>query len=104
MVVYVIQENRMWWCIEYARLLRQGSPDDAVNLFVDVQFGQTAALRVVRHTDGHRLGALGDRHCDLKQLEKQQKEREEWDLVHFLYVYQDDQDMVVFSNNLVYHQ
>lgn len=47
--------------------LRQGSPDDAVNLFVDVQFGQTAALGVVGHTDGHRLGALGDRHCDLKQ-------------------------------------
>ncbi|TNN47612.1 hypothetical protein EYF80_042190 [Liparis tanakae] len=52
---------------------RQGSPDDAVNLFVDVQFGQAAALRVVGHTDGHRLGALGNRHCDLEQLQKEQR-------------------------------
>lgn len=54
-------------------LLRQGSSDDAVNLFVDVQFGQTAALGVVGHTDGHRLGALGDRHCDLKELQREQQ-------------------------------
>jgi len=48
--------------------LGQGSSDDAMNLFVDVQFGKTAALGMVSHTDSHRLGALGDRHCDLKQL------------------------------------
>lgn len=47
--------------------LRQGSPDDAVNLLVDVQFGQTAAMGVIGHTDGHWLGALGDRHCYLKE-------------------------------------
>lgn len=47
--------------------LRQGSPDDAVNLSVDVQLGQTATLSVVGHTDSHWLGALGDRHCDFKQ-------------------------------------
>lgn len=61
---------------EYECLLRQGSPDDAVDLFVDIQFGQTAALGVVGHTDGHRLGALGDRHCDLKELQKEQKKEE----------------------------
>lgn len=61
---------------EYERLLRQGSPDDAVHLFVDIQFGQTAALGVISHTDGHRLGALGDRHRDLKQLQKEQKTEE----------------------------
>lgn len=47
-----------------------------MNLFVDVQFGQTAALGVIGHTDGHRLGALGDRHCDLKELQKEQKTEE----------------------------
>lgn len=64
------------WCSEYEHLLRQGSPDDAVNLFVHIQFGQTAALGVVGHTDGHWLSALGDRHCDLKQLQKEQKREE----------------------------
>lgn len=49
------------------RTLRQGSPDDAVDLFVDVQFRQTAALGVVGHADGHWFGALCDRHRDLKQ-------------------------------------
>lgn len=49
------------------RAIRQSSSDDAVNLFVDVQFGQTAALGVISHTDGHWLGALGDWHSDLKQ-------------------------------------
>lgn len=47
--------------------LRQGSPDDAVDLFVDVQFGQAAALGVVGHADGHWFGALCDGHRDLKQ-------------------------------------
>lgn len=54
-------------------LLRQGSSDDAVNLFVDVQFGQTAALGVVGHTDSHRFGALGDWNCDLKKLQTEQR-------------------------------
>lgn len=61
---------------EYECLLRQGSPDDAVDLFVDIQFGQTTALGVVGHADGYRLGALGDRHCDLKELQKEQKTEE----------------------------
>lgn len=63
------------WCSECRRLLRQSSPDDAVDLFVDVQFGQTAALGVVGHADGHWPGALGDWHRDLKQL---QREAERW--------------------------
>ena len=48
-----------------------------MNLFVDVQFGQAAALGVVGNTDGHRLGALGDRHCDLKQLHRKQTRGQE---------------------------
>lgn len=63
-------------CSEFECLLRQGSPDDAVNLLVDVQFGQTAALGVIGHTDGHWLGALGDRHCYLKELHKEQNREE----------------------------
>lgn len=47
-----------------------------MDLFVDIQLGQTAALGVVSHADGHRLGALGDRHCDLKELQKEQKTEE----------------------------
>lgn len=63
-------------CSELQCLLRQGSPDDAVNLLVDVQFGQTAAMGVIGHTDGHWLGALGDRHCYLKELQKEQNREE----------------------------
>lgn len=44
-----------------------------MNLLVDIQFGQTAALGVVGNTDGHWPGALGDRHHDLKQLRKVKK-------------------------------
>lgn len=49
-------------------LLRKGSPDDAVNLFVEVQPGKTAALGVVGHADGDWLGALCKRHRNLKKL------------------------------------
>lgn len=47
--------------------VRHRSPDDAVHLFVHVEFGQTVALSVVGHTDGDRLRALCDGHRDLKQ-------------------------------------
>lgn len=57
----------MWRC-----LLWKGSPDDAVNLFVEVQPGKTAALGVVGHADGYRLGALCNRHCNLKKLKGKQ--------------------------------
>ena len=50
-------------------LLWQGSADDAVDLFVDVGFGQTVAAGVVGHADGHRLGVLGVGHRDLKELQ-----------------------------------
>lgn len=53
-------------------LLWKGSPDDAVNLFVEVQPGKTAALGVVGHADGYRLGALCNRHCNLKKLKGKQ--------------------------------
>lgn len=53
-------------------LLGKGSPDDAVHLFVDVEFGKTAALGVVGHTDGYWLGPLCNRHCNLKKLKGKQ--------------------------------
>lgn len=56
-------------------LLRKGSPDDAVNLFVDVEFGKAAAVGVVGHTDGYWLGPLCNRHCDLKKLKGKQNKR-----------------------------
>lgn len=58
-------------------LLRQCSSDDAVNLLVDIQFGQTAALGVVGHTDGHWFRPLGDWHSDLKQLQRVVKKQRE---------------------------
>lgn len=62
--------------MQYEDLLRQGPPDDAVDLFVYIHFGQTAALGVVGHTDGNWLGTLGDRHCDLKKLWNKSDEAE----------------------------
>ena len=50
-------------------LLWQGSADDAVDLLVDVGFGQTVAAGVVGHADGHWLGVLGVGHRDLKELQ-----------------------------------
>lgn len=58
-------------------LLRQCSSDDAVNLLVDIQFGQTAALGVVGYTDGHWFRPLGDWHSDLKQLQRVVKKQRE---------------------------
>lgn len=65
----------MFAIVKMLFLLWQGAPDDAVNLSVNVQFGQTAALGVVGHADGYRLGALGQRHCDLKELQREQQMR-----------------------------
>ena len=47
-----------------------------MNLLVDIQFGQAAALGVIGHTDGHWPCALCYWHRDLKQLRKEQKSEE----------------------------
>lgn len=51
----------------------QGAPDDGVDLPVNIQLGHAPAGRVVgkAHRDG--LGALRQRHRDLKQLQREKK-------------------------------
>lgn len=53
----------------------QGTPYDGVDLSVHVQLGHAPAGRVVGEADGDGLGAVGQRHRDLKQLQKARKSR-----------------------------
>lgn len=65
----------------YSLWRRRGrrAPDDRVHLSVNIQLGHAPAGRVVGKADRDRLGALGERHRDFKQLQRRGKERQLYD-------------------------
>lgn len=58
----------------------QGTPYDGVDLSVHIQLGHAPAGRVVGKTDGDGLGAVGQRHRDLKQLQKAKQSKKTSDI------------------------
>lgn len=68
----------------YSLWRRRGrrAPDDRVHLSVNIQLGHAPAGRVVGKADRDRLGALGERHRDFKQLQRRGKERHNYMTLH----------------------